>query len=381
MLTLAGIRMGTGSSATLAVTSANTTIGIVSEQATGSTDTIQAYPGVALTFSDATTSTLANLKFNVDGSGNGGSATTIQATNASGLTSTAAVTSNDVIFAGTKAMTFSGNFTQAGSGDETVTFNNTGGTTLSGTTIQLGAVNGTGSRTITYSAGSGATATLSGAVTGSASTGTTSLAKTGTGTLVLSGSDTYNGTASVNGGKLKVTGSISGGAVSVASGATLAGTGTIATSAGNSIAVSGTLAPGDVSSIGTINFTLNSGDKLNFLSGSTLALDVATSTADTVAFATSGDWLSGAGNLTLALAGTINYAATYTVFSNVTTSGFTLAGITGYDTTDYAASFSKSGSQYLLSFNAVPEPDAAGLLPLGGLALWLGRRRLQAVLS
>lgn len=78
--------------------------------------------------------------------------------------------------------------------------------------------------------------------------------KTGVGTLTLSGVNTYAGTTAVNEGTLALNGSVIND-VTVASGATLQGTGTI----GNDLTVSGKVAPGN--SIGTLvisnDLTLN----------------------------------------------------------------------------------------------------------------------------
>ncbi|MDE1171463.1 MAG: autotransporter-associated beta strand repeat-containing protein [Verrucomicrobium sp.] len=208
-----------------------------------------------------------------------------------------------------------------------------------------------------------------------------SVIKSGTGTQKLSAASTYSGGTIVQQGKLVVnnaTGSGTGtGAVTVSNGATLAGTGIIAPTAGNNVTINGTLAPGDTA--GTLTFNLSSGSKLAFGSGSTLSLTLGTSSSE-VSFSTAGDWLTGSGNVSLSLSlGTgFSYSNTYNVFDNVTTTGFTFASITGYDTNSYSASVAKVGNSYTLSFSAVPEPSTYALF-IGGLALFiLSRRRMAA---
>jgi len=76
------------------------------------------------------------------------------------------------------------------------------------------------------------------------------LTKTGTGTLTLSGANTYTGATAVNNGTLQVNGSLTS-AVTISSGATLAGTGTITGNVG--VPSGATLQPG--SPDGTLTIT------------------------------------------------------------------------------------------------------------------------------
>ena len=219
------------------------------------------------------------------------------------------------------------------------------------------------------------------------------------GTTTLTAASTYTGGTTVNrGGSLFIdnsTGSGTGtGNVVVNAGGTLGGKGTIAPGTGKNVTVSGNLAPGDTSAggtAGTLHFSLSAGSQLVFTSGSSLTLNlVGGGVSDEVSFANAAasgsEWLSGAGQLTLVLdvSGTNAYGQTYDIFHNaigsLTTGQFTLAGITGYDTADYQAVFTQSGSDYLLNFEEVPEPSAYALLLLGGgLGLAARRQRLLPV--
>ncbi len=119
--------------------------------------------------------------------------------------------------------------------------------------------------------------------------------------------------------------------------------------------------------------------KLNFASSSTLLFGLGTN-SDVVAFNAAGDWLSGSANATLQLDVTLagfSYANTYTVFNNVTTDGFTLANITGYDAVNYTANFADAGSGYQVNF--VPEPGSAvSLLAELGMVVALRRMRRRS---
>ncbi len=134
-----------------------------------------------------------------------------------------------------------------------------------------------GNGTLTFSPGAGQTQTISDGITDQTGSGGTggnagswALTKTGAGTLVLSGTNTYSGQTTVNGGTLEVNGSLTDPIVN--SGATLAGTGSVGDTTINS---GGTLAPGPVGGVGTL--TING--YLTFNSGSTFALQVTPSAA------------------------------------------------------------------------------------------------------
>ncbi|MDE7548661.1 autotransporter domain-containing protein [Acetobacter fabarum] len=140
------------------------------------------------------------------------------------------------------------------------TLKNTGSDLTSAVNITL--LNGSNSTVDT----NGLNTTLSGVLSGESA----SLTKAGSGTLLLSGQNTYTGTTDVNAGTLQVDGSTGTGDTTVASGATLSGTGTIGGSA--TIASGATLSAGDgVTGIGTLtiarDLTLENGSIQNFQIG------------------------------------------------------------------------------------------------------------------
>ncbi|MGK6353839.1 autotransporter-associated beta strand repeat-containing protein [Sphingomonas sp. DT-207] len=178
----------------------------------------------------------------------------------------------------------------------------------------------------TFLTDAGTTLTLGGAVTGAGS-----LTKSGAGTLALTGTGTYAGATSVTAGTLLVNGNYAGatGATSVASGASLGGTGTIGSDV--TLADGATLTPG-AGGAGTL--TVN-GDLL-LAAGTTLAYEFG---AANVAGGALNDLVSVGGDLVLD--GTINVTVpaggafdvgVYRVFNyggTLTNNGLTLGTLPG----------------------------------------------------
>jgi fibronectin-binding autotransporter adhesin len=296
----------------------------------------------------------------------------------------------------------------SGSGKGNVIINSPGILDLNARSVTINGLSdgGSGGGTVTSSTAGAATltvgandqtSTFSGVIQNGS--GTIGLAKTGTGTLTLSGVNSYTGPTTVQNGTLALgsSGTISSNLVLGVSGGTsgtldltaktstftqanVSGNGTIKIAAGQAINISTALTPGF--GVGQLSFNGN----LSLTSGTATTMEL----AGTVTPGTSYDNINGTGTLTLG--GTLNIVAsgaydltqpgTYNLFqassfsgdfSSVTVGGTALARAGSLWTgTSGATSYSLSDATGVLT--VVPEPSAIMAL-LGGTGVLLGLRR------
>ncbi|MBA4019779.1 MAG: hypothetical protein C0483_21650 [Pirellula sp.] len=244
-------------------------------------------------------------------------------------------------------------------------------------------------------------------ITGVAS-GAGGFEKLGTGTLSLSGANTYASATTVTAGKLVITatGSVTS-TITVAAAGTLTGSGQVA----NVTVNGGILAPGDLgagklTSVGTSN-TWSNGTKIYFefrdptgtnlqagtnwdlldMSSSTLAL------SGTITLRIDAWKLDNSAHATLAADNAFDNTATYSwLFART-------AGVSGFDTTTFAFDtstagagvfgtqnaftlqpgrgfwVSQSGNDLYINYAAVPEPSSLLLVGVAGFCAWRGRKR------
>ena len=213
------------------------------------------------------------------------------------------------------------------------------------------------------------------------------LTKAGTGTMELTGVNTYDGGTDINAGTLLINASNAGaiGDVNINSGGTLGGTGTVG--GATTLNSGGFLSAGD-GGIGTLTFE-EDGVPLNSLdisgigaSSTSLLFDLgASGTGDLVVVEgqlSIGNGLLDMDDFVFTNLGATSVTGTYTwnLFQATTLDSTNL----GSNTTDnifgsYSATLAISGDNVVQLTMFVPEPSSTALLGLGGIALMLRRKR------
>ncbi len=242
--------------------------------------------------------------------------------------------------------------------------------------IKTGAVDMAGSITTTSVGSDSGTVDISSDI-GSNVTG---INQNSTQPLVLSGTNTYTGPTTVNGGALLITGSLaSGSAVAVNSGGTLGGSGIIG---GVVTLTSGGILQPSFDSATPTSLTVGS---LIAGTGSTIDLNISGSSNDSVTVTTSGGLTYGG---TLAIADALPQIGTYQLFTftgaatgdfaGVTVNGNALIDPIGTWTgtsNGFDFSFVESTGVLTVSGASIPEPATLGLMAVMGASILLLKRR------
>jgi autotransporter-associated beta strand protein len=290
-------------------------------------------------------------------------------------------------------------FTTTGSIKDTSAVNLTGATavvdiatiTAAGETVgSLAGVSGSsvllGDKTLSVGSDNTST-TMAGVISGTAG----AITKQGTGTMTLNAANTYTGATNVDAGMLMINGdqSAATGAVTVASGATLGGSGTIGGIASTAtIASGGTLTGGNDGSSMTVGVldplvtdavgTLSFGGDLTAATGSIWLVDLVQGVSGTSDLINVGGALGiGGANLAINFGGAFLEHQVFTIATYGT-------GLTGTFSNLNEGAFVDPGSLYRISYGtgigsgaitltAVPEPGTLGFLGLA-LAGFLTRR-------
>ncbi|MDW5441356.1 autotransporter-associated beta strand repeat-containing protein, partial [Polaromonas sp. SM01] len=270
----------------------------------------------------------------------------------------------DQAAAGTYASVISGSGSLSKQGTGTLILSGansySGGTTVSGGVLQgnSSSLQGNIVNNANVSFDQSAAGTYAGVMSG-----TGALNKIGSGTLTLSGINSYSGATSINAGTLTVTGAMANSAVSVNSGATLSGNGTVGST---TIAAGGVLSPGNP--LGTLSVKGNA----TFATGSTYRVEAnAAGNADRVNV--SGSATINGGKVDVqAGAGTYAVNTIYTVLNAAAGRTGTFAGVTsnlafltptlGYDANNVFLSLTRNDVTYKAIAATPNQGSTAGAL-------------------